>query len=112
MKKYLIATLMATLVLTLGLLVGCAQETTLPSAQQDLENRIAILETKLSTAESTGLALQEKIEQLEKTPQKTLTEADILGTLQGKSFVATISTAPCCFHVPWKASIELERWKD
>lgn len=80
MKQYLIPALVVILALTSGLLVGCAQEA-------ELENRITTLETRLSTAESTIKVLQQKVEQLEKA---SLTEADILRTLQGKGYWANV----------------------
>jgi len=93
---------MVILALTPVLLGGCAQEA-------ELENRIASLETKLTAAESTIEVLQQRIEQLEK---ESLTEADILRTLEGKSFLAKLNSAACCFHVPWTTGIKFEYFYD
>ena len=82
MKRYLII-LMIISVLISVLLVGCAQEA-------ELEKRITNLETKLTAAESTIEVLQGKIEQLEKANQESLYEADILRTLQGKTYWAHV----------------------
>lgn len=81
MKRYLIV-LIVILVLTPVLLVGCTQ-----AAQIELENRIASLETKLITAESTIEVLRGRIEQLE---ERSLTEMDILSALRGKEFWASV----------------------
>ena len=75
---------MVILALTPVLLVGCAQEA-------ELENRITILETKLTAAESTVKVLQERIEQLE---ERSLTETDILSALRGKEFWASVGPLP------------------
>jgi len=82
MKRYLLIlmVIIGLLVLITILLVGCAQEA-------GLENRIASLERKLTATESTILALNRRIEQLEK---ESLTESDILGALAGKEFMAMI----------------------
>lgn len=58
MKRYLTLIIVAILILTPVLLVGCTQEA-------GLENRIASLERKLTISESTIKVLQERIEQLE-----------------------------------------------
>lgn len=79
MKRQFII-LMVILALTPVWLGGCAQEA-------ELENRIASLETKLTTAESTIKVLQGRIEQLEKRP---LTETDILNALRGQEFWASV----------------------
>jgi len=71
---------MIILALTPVLLVGCVQEA-------ELKNRITILETKLTAAESTINVLQERIEQLE---DRSLTEADILNAIRGKEFWASV----------------------
>lgn len=103
MKQYLII-LMAILALTSVLLVGCAQEA-------ELESRITILETKLRTAESSIIVLQRRIEKLEQTPQKTLTEEDILRTLEGKNFGVTIKTLPPGY-IMWRTWIVFDKWFD
>ena len=83
MKRCLII-LMVILALTPVLLMSCTQEA-------ELENRIASLETKLITAESTIKVLQRRIEQLEK---ESLTEADILSALRGKEIWASVGPVP------------------
>ncbi len=69
-------------------LVGCT--TAQAPTQAELQSRISNLEEKLSTAETTIEVLQQRIEKLEKSPQGSLTEADILRTLQGKTYWANV----------------------
>jgi outer membrane murein-binding lipoprotein Lpp len=80
MKRYLMSIIIAIMILTPVLLVGCAQET-------KSENRIASLERKLTATESTIKVLQIRIEQLE---NESLTEEEILATLYGKEFLADV----------------------
>jgi len=100
MKRYLISIIIAFLILTPVLLVGCAQEA-------ELENRITSLEAKLTTAESTIKVLQQRIEQLEKV---SLTEADILRALEGESFLSTIYGIP--HYGPVTGSIKIKSFSD
>ena len=101
MKRYLIV-LMVILALTPVLLAGCAQEA-------ELENRIASLETKLTAAESTIKVLQSRIEHLEKG---ALTEADILGALEGRSFFAWLSSSGYDTWGPYNTRIKFEYFYD
>ena len=99
MKRYFIV-LMVILVLTSGLLAGCGQEA-------ELGNRISNLEAKLTAAESTIGVLQQRIEQLEKS---SLTEADILKTLEGENFGVGIRGLPGMGYI--HAWIVFEKWFD
>jgi uncharacterized coiled-coil protein SlyX len=87
---------MVTLALTPVLFISCAQEA-------ELENRIASLETKLTSAESTIKVLHGRIEQLEKGSQ---TEADILRALEGKTFLGVIYGIPHYGYVTTGIKIE------
>ena len=84
MKRYLILILMPVLMMTSGLLASCGE------TQTGLENRVASLEERLTAAESTILALNQRIELLEKANQESMVEADILKTLQGKTYWASV----------------------
>ena len=84
------------------LLVSCAQET-------ELENRIASLETKLTASESAIKVLQHRIVQLEKA---ALTEADILGALEGRSFFAFITNLGYYTAAPYNTLIRFEYFYD
>lgn len=55
-----------------------------------LESRIASLDTKLTLAESTIVALNQRIESLENGGHESLTETSILETLQGKTYWAYV----------------------
>ena len=98
MKRSLIV-LMVILALTPVLLVSCTQEA-------ELENRITILETKLTASESTIKVLQGRIEQLE---EKSLTETDILSALRGKEFWANVGPlAKGIYYDNHKVQIKVE----
>ena len=75
----------AILLMTMPLsLAGCA------STQGELQSRVTNLEQKLSTAESTIKILEQRIEGLEKANQQSLTETDVLITMQRKRFWAKV----------------------
>ena len=55
-----------------------------------LESHIASLDTKLTQAESTIVALNQRIELLENGNHESQTETDMLETLQGKTYWAYV----------------------
>ena len=101
MKRYLVV-LMAILVLAPVLLVGCAQEA-------GLESRVVSLERKLTAAESTIEELQQRIFQLNRA---SLTEADILRTLEGKGFRARLGSPANATMFGWTTGITIEYFFD
>jgi len=74
-------TVAAILLVTMSVsIAGCS------GADTDLESRITDLERELSRTKSTVEALEDRIEELETAPLSSLTEADVLRILQGKTY--------------------------
>jgi len=88
MKQYILLILLVILMVVAGVLVS--YQVSAHKTITGLENRIASLDTKLTVAESTILALNQRIALLENVNQESLTETDILETLQGKTYWAYV----------------------
>ena len=71
------------LILTVLNIAGCA------AGETNLDSRVVNLEQRLSTAELTIRTLEQRIEDLEEG-RYSITEEDILRTLQGESFWARV----------------------
>jgi len=88
MKPQTLLILLLILMVVSGVLVG--YQVSSHKTITGLESHIANLDTKLTLAESTILALNQRIESLEDVNQESQTETDILETLQGKTYWAYV----------------------
>jgi uncharacterized coiled-coil protein SlyX len=88
MKSHILLILLLVLTVVSGVLVG--YQVSSHKTITGLESRIASLDTKLALAESTILALNQRIESLENGNHESQTETDILETLQGKTYWAYV----------------------
>jgi len=88
MKPNILLILLLVLMVVSGVLVG--YQVSSHKTITGLESHIASLDTKLTLAESTIIALNQRIESLENGNHESLTETDILETLQGKTYWAYV----------------------
>ena len=88
MKQYVLLILVLVLMVVSGVLIS--YQMGFQKTMTGLKSQITSLETKLTLAESTILALNQRIESLENGNHESLTETDILKTLQGKTYWAYV----------------------
>lgn len=88
MKQHILLILVLVLMVVSGVLVS--YQISSHKTITGLESHITNLDTKLALAESTILALNQRIELLENENHESLTEIDILETLQGKTYWAYV----------------------
>ncbi len=88
MKPQTLLILLLILMVVSGVLVG--YQVSSHKTITGLENHVASLDTRLTAAESTILTLNQRIGLLDDVNQESLTETNILETLQGKTYWAYV----------------------